>query len=49
MSAVVENLLTTLKPGFSAIFFAKKDITDLPNGKTEEEVTTLLEKAGILE
>ena len=57
MSAVVENLLTTLKSGFSAIFFArpngssgraKKDVSRLPYLEIEKEIFELLKKAKIV-
>jgi ribonuclease P protein component len=45
MSAVVEKLLITLKPGISAIIFAKKDVSKVPYGEVEKEITELLKKA----
>jgi ribonuclease P protein component len=48
MSAVVENLLTTLKSGYSVLFFAKKDVSALPYSEIEKEITELLRKAKLL-
>ncbi len=48
MSAVVEKLLITLKPGFLVIFFAKKDVSAFPFDDTEKEIIELLKKAKIL-
>ena len=48
MSAVVEKLLTTIKPGFLAVFFAKKDVSTLPYSAIEQEITELVKKARIL-
>ena len=47
MTAVVEKLLTTLKPGFSVIIFAKKDVSKVSFGETEKEIIELLRKAKI--
>ncbi len=44
MSAVVEKLLITLKPGISAIIFAKKDVSKAPFGDVEKEIIELLKK-----
>jgi ribonuclease P protein component len=44
MSAVVEKLLITLKPGISAIIFAKKDVSKVPFGEIEKEITELLKR-----
>jgi len=44
MSAVVEKLLITLKPGISAILFAKKDVTKVPFEEIEKEITELLKR-----
>ena len=49
MSSMVEKLLITIKPGFSVIFLAKKDISTLPYIDIEKEIIELLEKARILE
>jgi ribonuclease P protein component len=48
ISAVVENLLTTIKPGFLVIFFAKKDVSSLPFGEVEKEIVELMRKAKLL-
>ena len=47
LSAVVEKLLITLKPGISAIIFAKKDVSKAPFGEIKKEITELLKKAKI--
>lgn len=44
MSAVVEKLLITLKPGISAIIFAKKDISRVSFSEIQKELTELLNK-----
>ena len=48
LTAAVEKLLITIKPGFSAIIFVKKDISTLPFTEVEKEVVELLKKAKIL-
>ena len=48
MSASVEKLLTTLKPGFLGIFLAKKDVSALPYGEIEKEIKELVKKAKLL-
>ena len=48
MSAVVEKLLITTKPGFLAILLAKKDVSTLPYKEIEKEIIELLKKAKIL-
>jgi len=48
LSAVVEKLLTTLKPGFSVVFFVKKDVSQLPYSEVEKEVVELLKKVKLL-
>lgn len=48
MTAVVENLLITLKNGYSCIVFAKKDVSTLPHEQIEKEVTDLLKKAKVV-
>lgn len=45
LTAAVEKLLITLKPGLSAVIFAKKDISKLPFAEVEKEVMELLRKA----
>lgn len=47
LTAVVEKLLITIKPGFLAIIFVKKDVSTLPFVEVEKEVVGLLRKAGI--
>jgi len=44
MSAVVEKLLITFKPGISAIIFAKKDVSKMPLGEVEKELVELLKR-----
>ena len=48
MSAVVEKLLINLKPGFSTVIFAKKDVSKAPYSEIEKEIIELLKKARIL-
>jgi ribonuclease P protein component len=48
ITAVVENLLTTLKSGYSVIFFTKKDVSALPYSDIEREMVELLKKARII-
>ena len=48
LTAAVENLLITIKPGFSVIFIAKKDISTLPYLELEKEVVDLLKKSKIV-
>jgi ribonuclease P protein component len=48
MSAVVENLLISLKPGFLALFLVKKDVSTLPYKELTLEITEILKKAKIL-
>jgi ribonuclease P protein component len=44
MSAVVEKLLITIKPGVSAIFFVKKDVLKKTYGEMEIEIKQLLKE-----
>ena len=44
LSVVVENLLTTIKPGFFVIIFAKKDVSRMPYSELEKEITELLKR-----
>lgn len=44
MSAVVEKLLITLKPGISAIVFAKKDVSKVAFSEIEKELVELLKR-----
>ncbi len=48
MSTVVEKLLITLKPAFSMVIFAKKDVSKLPFSAIEQEITELLRKGKLL-
>ncbi len=48
ISAVVEKLLISLKPGYLGVIFAKKDVSTVPYKEIEVEITELLRKAGIL-
>jgi ribonuclease P protein component len=47
LSAVVENLLISIKTGLSVILLAKKDVSTLPYLELEKEITELLKKAKI--
>jgi ribonuclease P protein component len=46
LTAVVEKALTQIKPGFSAILYAKKDISAFSYQKTEKEILELLSTLG---
>ena len=48
LTSAFEKLLSDLKPGFSGIIFAKKDISTLPYSEIEKEVVKLLTKAKTL-
>ena len=48
MTAVVEKKLTNIRPGFSTIFFLKKDFRLITGYNLESEILELLERAKIL-
>lgn len=48
LTAIVEKLLITIKPGFSVIVFVKKDILPLSFAEVEKEMAELLKKAKML-
>lgn len=48
MTAVVEKVLLSIKPGFSILMFAKKDVSVIPYTEIEKEILDLLVKAKML-
>lgn len=49
MSAVIEKVYSSLKPGFSVVIFNKKDISKMPYFEIEKEILELLKKVEVLD
>ncbi len=48
MTAVVEKVLLTIKPGYQVIIFAKKDVSAIPLSEMKKEITELFKGGKML-